>query len=90
MEGEGGGGVKETKSTVSLTFFLLKATLGSLRLIDFLFCPVLLGTHFQCFPYEAVTGIIYHLKQHFLPPATALRFTNIKKNCDRIGFSQRK
>ena len=24
----------------------------------------------QCFPYEAVTGKIYHLKQHFLPPAT--------------------
>ena len=25
----------------------------------------------QCSPYNAVTGKIYHLKQHFLPPATA-------------------
>ena len=47
--------------------FLLKATLS----IDFLFCSALVGTHFQCFPYQAVTGKIYHLKQHFLLPATA-------------------
>ena len=32
----------------------------------------------QCSPYQAVTGKIYHLKQHILPPATALRFTKIK------------
>ena len=25
----------------------------------------------QCSPYQAVTGKIYRLKQHFLPPATA-------------------
>ena len=69
--------------------FLLKATLG----IDFLFCSALVGTHFQCFPYQAVTGKIYHLKQHFLLPATAWRFIkNIlkKESCDLIGFSQRK
>ena len=28
----------------------------------------------QCSPYHAVIGKIYHLKQHFLPPATAWRF----------------
>jgi len=33
----------------------------------------------QCFPYEAVTGKIYHLKQQFLPPATSLRFTKTIK-----------
>ena len=32
----------------------------------------------QCSPYQAVTGKIYRLKQHFLPPATVWRFTNIK------------
>ena len=69
--------------------FLLKATLG----IDFLFCSALVVTHFQCFPYQAVTGKIYHLKQHFLLPATAWRFIkNIlkKESCDLIRFSQRK
>ena len=25
----------------------------------------------QCSPYQAVTGKIYRLKQHFLPPTTA-------------------
>ena len=25
----------------------------------------------QCSPYQAVTGKIYRLKQHFLPPATS-------------------
>ena len=25
----------------------------------------------QCSPFQAVTGKIYRLKQHFLPPATA-------------------
>ena len=25
----------------------------------------------QCSPYQAETGKIYHLKQHFVPPATA-------------------
>ena len=29
-------------------------------------------------PYQAVTGEIYRLKQQFLPPATAWRFTKIK------------
>ena len=33
----------------------------------------------QCFPYLAVTGKIYRWKQHFLLPATALRFTKIKE-----------
>ena len=33
----------------------------------------------QCSPYQAVTGKIYRLKQHFLPPATAWRFTKIKE-----------
>ena len=28
-------------------------------------------SHTQCSPYQAVTGKIYRLKQHFLPPATA-------------------
>ena len=32
----------------------------------------------QCSPYQAVTGKIYRLKQHFLPPVTAWRFTKIK------------
>ena len=32
----------------------------------------------QCSPYQAVTGKIYRLKQHFLPPAAAKRFTKIK------------
>ena len=40
----------------SENFDLLESTFGDL--------------HGQCFPYEAVTGKIYHLKQHFLPPAT--------------------
>ena len=31
-------------------------------------------------PYQAVTGKIYHLKQPFLLPATAWRFTKIKKS----------
>ena len=30
-----------------------------------------LFSHFKCSPYQAVTGKIYRLKQHFLPPATA-------------------
>ena len=25
----------------------------------------------QCSPYQAVTGKIYRLKEHFLPPATS-------------------
>ena len=29
----------------------------------------------QCSPYQAVTVKIYHLKQHFVPPATAWRVT---------------
>ena len=33
----------------------------------------------QCSPYQAVTGKIYHLKQHFLPRAVAWRFTKIKE-----------
>ena len=33
----------------------------------------------QCSPYQAITGKIYRLKQHFLPPAMALRFTKIKE-----------
>ena len=33
----------------------------------------------QCSPYQEVSGKInYHLKQHFLLPATAWRFTKIK------------
>ena len=48
------GGVKDTKSTVSPTVFLLEAMLGSFWLIDVLFCPAVLGTHFQCSPYQAV------------------------------------
>ena len=32
----------------------------------------------QCSPYQAVTGKIYHLKQHFLLPATTSGFTKIK------------
>ena len=32
----------------------------------------------QCSPYQAVTGKIYRLKQHFLPPSTAWRFNKIK------------
>ena len=31
----------------------------------------------QCSPYQAVTGKIYCLKQHFLLPATAQRFTQV-------------
>ena len=27
----------------------------------------------QCSPYQAVTGKIYRLKQHSLPPATAFK-----------------
>ena len=46
----------------------------------------------QCSPYQAVTGKIYRLKQHFLPPATAfLPKLNIffKKyaSCDPIRSS---
>ena len=33
----------------------------------------------QCFPYQAVMDKIYRWKQHFLLPATALRFTKIKE-----------
>lgn len=33
--------------------------------------------YYLCSPYGAVTGKIYLLKQHFLPPATSLRFTEI-------------
>ena len=33
----------------------------------------------QYSPYQAVTGKIYRLKRHFLPPATACRFTKIKE-----------
>ena len=29
------------------------------------------GTVLQCSPYQAVTGKIYRLKQHLLPPATS-------------------
>ena len=32
----------------------------------------------QCSPYQEVSGEIYHLKQHFLPPATTWSFTQIK------------
>ena len=32
----------------------------------------------QCSPYQEVTSKIYRLKQHFLPLATAWRFTKIK------------
>ena len=32
----------------------------------------------QCSPYQAVTGKIYRLKQHFLPPATSWSVTKIK------------
>ena len=32
----------------------------------------------QCSPLQAVTGKIYRLKQHFLPPATAWSVTKIK------------
>ena len=40
----------------SENFDLLESTFGDL--------------YGQCSPYEAVTGKIYRLKQHFLPPAT--------------------
>ena len=33
----------------------------------------------QCSPYQAVTGKIYRLKQHFLPPATSWSLTKIKE-----------
>ena len=35
----------------------------------------------QCFPYQVVTGKIYHLilEQHFWPPAMALRFLTCDK-----------
>ena len=33
----------------------------------------------QCPPYQAVTGKIYLLKQHFLLPATAWRFVKIRQ-----------
>ena len=32
----------------------------------------------QCSPYQEVSGEIYHLKQHFLPPVTDWSFTKIK------------
>ena len=32
----------------------------------------------QCSPYQAVTGKLFHLKEHFLLPATAWRVTKIK------------
>ena len=35
-------------------------------------------TELQCSPLQAVTGKIYRLKQHFLPPATAWSATKIK------------
>ena len=35
-------------------------------------------TEVQCSPLQAVTGKIYRLKQHFLPPATAWSVTKIK------------
>ena len=42
-----------------------------------------LAPHFvvitQCSPYQEVTAKSYHLKQHFLPPATAWRFTKWNK-----------
>ena len=41
-----------------------------------------LGRHLfgnQCFPYQAVTSKNYRWKQHFLLPATALRFNKIKE-----------
>ena len=34
----------------------------------------------QCSPYQAVTGKIYRLKQHFLPPAAAKKYAS----CDPI------
>ena len=33
----------------------------------------------ECSLYQAVTGKIYHLKQHFLLPASAWRFTRIEE-----------
>ena len=33
----------------------------------------------QCSPYQAIAGKIYRLKQHFLLPAMAWRFTKIKE-----------
>ena len=35
-------------------------------------------TELQCSPFQAVTGKIYRLKQHFLPPAAAWSVTKIK------------
>ena len=34
----------------------------------------------QCSPYQVVTGKIYRLKQHFLPPAAAKKYAS----CDPI------
>ena len=54
--------------------------------------PPLYNNHFfclggqpvhQCSPYQAVTGKISRLKQHFLLPATAWRFTKIKEVLSR-------
>ena len=33
----------------------------------------------RCSPYQALTGKIYRLKQHFLPPATAGRVIKFNK-----------
>ena len=41
--------------------------------------PLMWKVLFQCSPYQAVTVKIFCLKQHFVRPATAWRFTKIKK-----------
>ena len=43
-----------------------------------LYKKISLNTLTQCSPSQVVTGKIYHLKQHFLPPATTSKFTKIK------------
>ena len=75
--GGGGGGVTKQVYSVPHLFLPQACRLSSFCLSVILFCPALLGTRFQCSPYHAVTGKIYYLKQHFLPPATAWRFTKI-------------
>ena len=51
----------------------LKAFKKHIRGVDLL-------SHVQCSPYQAVTGKIYRLKQHFLPPAPAKKYAS----CDPI------
>ena len=41
--------------------------------------PLIWKVLFQCSPYHVVTVKIFCLKQHFLRPATAWRFTKIKQ-----------